>query len=67
MSKSELKHHLSEVKAANIAIRNFPQTVAQLRDRLKLKEGGDLFLFATTVAGKKVIVKSRKLSMASFD
>lgn len=67
MSKSELKHHLSEVKAANIAVRNFPQTVAQLRDRLKLKEGGDLFLFATTVAGKKVIVKSRKLSTASFD
>lgn len=60
MSKSELKQHLSGEKSANLAVRNFPQTVAQLREKLKLKEGGDLYLFATTVAGKRLLVKGHK-------
>jgi hypothetical protein len=46
---------------ANITIRNFPLSVADLRKRLKLKEGGDIYLFATTLAdGSKVLVKARK-------
>lgn len=61
MGKSDLKQHLSGLKSANIAVRNFPQTVAQLRDRLKLKEGGDLFLFATTIADRKVLLKCSKI------
>jgi THUMP domain-like len=42
---------------ANLAVRNFPQTVAQLRQQLALREGGDEYLFACTLAdGRKVIL-----------
>ena len=49
MNKRELKAALADVTYANIAVRNFPLTVADLRKRLKLKDGGDIFIFATTV------------------
>ena len=51
MNKRELKAALAGIDRANIAVRNFPMSVAELRKRLKLKEGGDLYLFATTIAG----------------
>lgn len=50
MNKRELKTALNGIDRANIAVRNFPMSVAELRKRLKLKDGGDLYLFATTVA-----------------
>ena len=51
MNKRELKAALVGIDKANITVRNFPMSVAELRKRLKLKEGGDLYLFATTIAG----------------
>ena len=51
MNKRELKAALAGIDKANITVRNFPMSVAELRKRLKLKEGGDLYLFATTTAG----------------
>ena len=51
MNKRELKAALDGIDRANITIRNFPMSVAELRKRLKLKDGGDLYLFATTIAG----------------
>ena len=60
--KKELKSFLSGVSQANITIRNFPSTVADLRKKLKLKDGGELYLFATTLRdGSKVLVKCRKV------
>ena len=53
MNKRELKTALEGIDRANIAVRNFPMSVAELRKRLKLKDGGDLYLFATTVAGNQ--------------
>ena len=50
MNKRELKAALTGIEKANITVRNFPLSVAELRKRLKLKEGGDLYLFATTIA-----------------
>ena len=41
---------------ANISIRNFPETVAQIRKKTKLKDGGTLFLFFTTNANNERIV-----------
>ncbi len=35
-------------KKANIAIRNFPLSVLEIRKRTGLKEGGDLYIFGTT-------------------
>ena len=59
--KKELKEFLQDMEKANLTIRNFPSSVADLRKRLKLKEGGEDYLFATTLADEsKVMIKCRK-------
>lgn len=59
--KKELKTFLQGIDKANITVRNFPSTVAELRKKLKLKEGGDVYLFATTLGdGQKVLIHCRK-------
>lgn len=59
--KRELKEFLQGVEKANLTVRNFPATVADLRKRLKLKEGGDIYLFATTLKSEeKVVIKTEK-------
>ena len=50
MNKQDLKSALQTIERANIAVRNFPLTVEQLRKKLKLKDGGDIYLFATTTS-----------------
>ena len=50
MNKRELKTALAGIDKANITVRNFPLSVAELRKRLKLKDGDNLYLFATTLA-----------------
>ena len=52
MNKRELKEALTGIRQANIAVRNFPLSVVELRKRLKLQDGGDIYIFATTVADK---------------
>ena len=52
MNKRELKEALAGIRQANIAVRNFPLSVAALRKRLKLQDGGDTYIFATTVADR---------------
>ena len=49
-NKKELRRTLSAIKKANLAVRNFPMSVADLRKKLKIKEGGTDYLFATTDA-----------------
>ncbi|MBP5499847.1 MAG: SAM-dependent methyltransferase, partial [Bacteroidales bacterium] len=57
MNKHDLRQHLQGLTQANIAVRNFPLSVAELRKRLKLSEGGSTYIFATTLAdGKKVLL-----------
>ena len=61
--KKELKEFMQGMEKANLTIRNFPSSVAELRKRLKLKEGGGDYLFATTLADEsKVLIKCRKVS-----
>jgi 16S rRNA G966 N2-methylase RsmD len=43
-------------KKANITTRNFPKTVAQIRQETKIKDGGNVFLFFTTNKDDKLIV-----------
>ena len=61
MNKQEIKEKInkkfskslnpsSPMERANIAVRNFPLTAEQLRKKLKLKDGGDMYIFATTLA-----------------
>ena len=61
LEKKELKAFMKDLEKANLTVRNFPTTVAELRKKLKLKEGGDIYLFATTLNnGEKVLIKSIK-------
>ena len=70
MNKQEMKHTFNEIvnqkltsmESANIAVRNFPMTVDQLRKKLKLKDGGDTYIFATTMAsGEHKLLICRKI------
>ena len=64
--KKELKDFLLGMEKANLTIRNFPSSVADLRKRLKLKEGGEDYLFATTLADEsKVIIKCTRINNKS--
>ena len=52
---------LADVDKASIAVRNFPLTVAELRKALKIGDGDEVYLFATTLRGeKKVIIRTKK-------
>lgn len=55
-NKKELKRQLSGITKANIATRNFPLSVADLRKRLKLKDGGDTYIFATTLSDESHVL-----------
>ena len=58
-NKSELKK--MNIPQANISVRNFPLTVEQLRKKLKMKEGGNLYIFATTLhSGQKALILCEK-------
>ena len=59
-SKSEIKE-IQSLGKANITVRNFPESVQLLRKKLKLAEGGDSYIFATTLAnGSKALIVCRK-------
>ncbi|MGL5015904.1 MAG: class I SAM-dependent methyltransferase [Bacteroidales bacterium] len=61
-SKKWLQGALKVSPQANIATRNFPMSVEELRKRSKISDGGELYLFATTMADdQKVIIYSRKV------
>lgn len=59
--KKELKTLLAGITQANLTVRNFPASVAELRKRLHLSEGGNTYLFATTLHPEhKIIIKCRR-------
>lgn len=62
MNKRELKEALASVERANITVRNFPMSVDALRKKLRLKEGGDTFIFATTdIDSRHLLLICRKI------
>ncbi len=61
MNKRQLRQTLVGMKQANIAVRNFPLSVAELRKRLKLSDGGDTYIFATTTSdGDHILMLTHK-------
>ncbi len=54
-TKREIKE-ISSIGKANITVRNFPDSVQMLRKRLKLSEGGNDYLFATTTADERKVI-----------
>lgn len=62
-SNKVCKSITKEMPQANITVRNFPMSVDELRKKTKIQEGGDVYLFATTLSdGGKVLVVCRKVS-----
>ncbi len=60
--KKEVKPLLAGVQKANLTVRNFPLSVAELRKKLKLAEGGDVYLFATTQQEKRhILIRTHKI------
>lgn len=65
IQKKELKKILPEMKA-NLASRNFPMPIAQLKKKLGLKDGGEHYLFAVTLKGEeRVLLICEKLKSTS--
>lgn len=54
-SKNEMKLNL-ELKKANISVRNFPDTVENIRKKWKIKDGGNQYCFFTTDKNDNKIV-----------
>lgn len=62
-NKKNIKTFSQETRKTNITVRNFPMTVAEIRRKTGLEDGGDIYLFATTLAnGQKVWIICRKAS-----
>lgn len=60
-SKRETARISRELACANIAVRNFPLTAEALRRKLGMKDGGEVYLFGTTLKeGDKVLIVTRK-------
>lgn len=58
-----LQQKVPELKA-NLTVRNFPQTVAELRKKLSLREGGSLYILATTLQnGDKRLLITQKVDL----
>ncbi len=56
LSKPDTKRLKEQINTANITCRNFPLKPEELRKRLKISDGGDNYLFATTTADNKRIL-----------
>lgn len=64
MQRTALKATLAGIKQANVAVRNFPMTAETLRKRLRLKDGGDVYLFGTTIGEAHVLLLCDKAKRA---
>jgi hypothetical protein len=50
-----------DIPQANLTVRNFPLPADELRKRTRMKDGGETYLFATTLAtNQKVLIRCRK-------
>ncbi|MDR1436572.1 MAG: SAM-dependent methyltransferase [Candidatus Symbiothrix sp.] len=61
-NRREIKEHFPVMEKANISVRNFPLSVEELRKKWNWKDGGDIYLFATTLGnGKQVLIKTSRI------
>lgn len=56
MNKRELRQKLAGVGKANVAVRNFPMSAVELKKRLGVEDGGDVYIFGTTMRGRHVLL-----------
>ncbi len=61
-SKRNIAEFCKKNKKANITVRNYPKSVAEIRRASKIEEGGELYIFATTLkSNSKVWIVCRKV------
>ena len=66
-SGKQLKQLSKAIPQANITTRNFNLSVAELRKRTGIKEGGTIYLMATTLEeNRQVLIACRKISNTSI-
>lgn len=64
LNKKEMKETLGDIKKANITVRNFPATVAEIRKRTKFSDGGEVYLFATTLSNEqRIFIRCSKVGV----
>ena len=65
-SYKDAKTALKTIRKANVTVRNFPQSADELKKSLKLGDGGDVYIFGTTLDnGQKVIISCFKENVKS--
>ena len=61
-----LKEIRREIKKGNLSTRNFPLTTEDLKKKLKMDDGGDVYVFGTTIYNEeKVILTCKKINPSS--
>lgn len=56
LNKKELKNYMKNIEQANVAVRNFPMKAEELKSKLKIKDGGNQFVFGTTTSDEKRVL-----------
>lgn len=60
-NKKTMKENLTD-KNANVATRNFPESVENLRKKWKIKDGGNLYVFfSTNLKNEKIVLLCQKI------
>lgn len=62
MNRRDLRDAFRNISRANVAVRNFPLSAAELSRRLHVSDGGDVYVFGTTVARRHIIIVANKSS-----
>jgi 16S rRNA G966 N2-methylase RsmD len=66
-NKKGLRTLIKGIAKANIVVRNFPISSVELQKRLKLKDGGDDYLYGTTISnGHHIIIHAKKVDLKTL-
>ena len=57
LNRKQLRRALDGIDRANITVRNMPLSAVQLRQRLRLKDGGTTYIFGTTQRDTQYLTK----------
>lgn len=60
LNRKDVARCLAGITKANVSTRNFPLSADTLRKKLRLGDGGDTYIFATTAAGRHVVIVAEK-------
>jgi len=62
-NKRSVKTFPAGLDRANVAVRNYPLSAEALRRRLHLKDGGDVFIFGTSLSnGNGILLRGKKIA-----